>query len=157
MRKRSLPRISRWNRLSIGAMHQAHCWQSRACSERCRPGRDWHSWHVQGASTFQKWTERLGLPRQAAAAADPPVRQGVALHDLGFAADLTERVPMPNGGHAKHAVALHAAPHHEPVARLKDVQRHAFTCATHWVEGLGAGREPAELGRWTGSQASQPV
>ena len=53
-----------------------------------------------------------------------PIRQRQALQDFTLAGDSTELAALVDSGHAKAAVALHAAPYQQPVTRLKDVQLH---------------------------------
>lgn len=53
-----------------------------------------------------------------------PIRQRQTLQDFTLAGDSTQLAALVHSGHAKAAVALHAAPHQQPVPRLKDIQLH---------------------------------
>ena len=59
---------------------------------------------------------------------DLPVGLRLALQDLAFAGHIAELVLVGYEGHAKAPAASHAAPYHEPVAGLEDVERHLLSC-----------------------------
>ena len=59
-----------------------------------------------------------------------PVRLRLALQNLTLASHVTELMLVRHQSHAKAAAACHAAPDHEPVAWLKNVQRHLLACIT---------------------------
>lgn len=59
-----------------------------------------------------------------------PVRLGLALYNFSLAGVFMQAVAVIDASHAEAPVAGHDTPHHQPVARLKDVQRHPLAC-TH--------------------------
>lgn len=57
-----------------------------------------------------------------------PVWERQALQDFTLAGNRAQLAALVHGGHAKAAVALHAAPHQQPIPWLKNVQLHLLPC-----------------------------
>lgn len=75
-----------------------------------------------------------------------PIREGQALQNFTLAGDRAELAALVHGGHAEAAVALHAAPHQQPVPWLKNVQLHLLTCTpSHAAETMPF---PLVMARW---------
>ena len=57
-----------------------------------------------------------------------PIWEWQALQDFALAGDRAQLAALVYGGHAKAAVALHAAAHQQPITWLKDVEFHLLSC-----------------------------
>ena len=93
-------------------------WRDKTCPARTYLIMSWKK-------VFNFKGDRVGLP----------IRQRQALQDLTLAGDSTQLAALVHSGHAKAAVALHAAPYQQPVPWLKDVQLH-FLPYIHCVSEL---------------------
>lgn len=64
-----------------------------------------------------------------------PVWERQALQDFTLAGNRAELAALVHGGHAKAAVALHAAAHQQPIPWLKNVQLHLLSCTQDTCAG----------------------